>query len=121
MSIEAEVLTCDSSEKEILKLDFCSVITHDYDGPLKLDLKRLEEIGCFNDLPSKDRFTNNEIDMFDREAKWIAKMLLYVPGAKKIFPEETELENTIKNLLEKLLDEKLCVVLTNPASKHPAF
>jgi hypothetical protein len=109
MQMEAEVLSCDTSEHEIVQLELASLLSHDYDGPLTANYKRLEEIGCFSDLPTKERLALVEANLFEREAKWIAKMMLDIPGASKVYSEDGELEKTVKQLLPKLLIDKLLV------------
>lgn len=110
MNTEAEVLTCHSSEPEILNLELKSLLTHDLEKPIDNDLKRMEEVACFCDLPTKERLVQVDKNQFVREAKWIAKMMLELPSGVKVYPSKEDLEKTILQLLNKLLEEKLSVV-----------
>lgn len=119
MNVDDEVITCSSSIPEILTYELRSLLTHDFDKPIEVDPKRMEEVACFGDLPTKERVTLAEPDQFGREAKWIAKMLADLPGGSKVFTSLEDLEKVVLQLLTKLLVENLSVVLTYSASIHP--
>lgn len=94
-----------------------SIWTHDYEREMPGDIGRMEEVGCFDHLPFKDRLKPEEPKDYQKEAAWIAKKMCDLPKASEYYTKK-ELAKTIENLLPRLLEEGMSVDFAYLASPH---